>query len=203
MSAKGTTPQTTIDRYKKIARVYIRNGFNKAKAIQEVMPDMSWASCQSNTYNIFNHKVTQDEVERLLRKAAATENIGPERVLRMLATYAEAGMMLAKFKKVNEDGGVEWDFTGATEEELITINQIETTVTKDGDRKSKVAMSDPLAAIDKLARIHGMYSDNLNVSTEVSLIDRINASRARISQPGTVDAIDVVEEGDEEDDGIT
>lgn len=198
MSAKGTTPQSTRIRYLKVAREYCNNGFIKWKAIRKVYPDMSEESCKSNTYNIFNNDIVQDEIEKFMRRSAGRADFGADKVMRLLTQYAEAGETLAKFKVPDGEGGLKWDFTEATEEDLALINSIERTEMKDGSMKTKVSHADPLVALDKLARVFGMFDDKLNVQTEMSLIDRINSSRARISQPGTIDTD--AEEVEEDDD---
>ena len=202
MGAKGETDQSTRLRHIKVAREYCQNGFIKWKAIRKFYPDMSEASCKSNTYNIFSQDVIQEEIEKHMRRATGQANFGADRVMRLLAAYANAGETLAKFKKDDGKGGLKWDFTDATEDDLMLINSIENTEMKDGSMKTKVSHADPLVALDKLARIHGMFDDKLNIQTEMSLIDRINSSRARISQPGTIDtqADDVSDTKDEDDD---
>ena len=104
----------------------------------------------------------------------------------MMKLYAESGLRLAKFKKVNDDGELYWDFTDATEEELQAITTLETATYMEGRgpasrevKRMKIGALDPLMALDKLARAYGLYQDNLNLSGETSLVDRINAGRKR------------------------
>ena len=93
---------------------------------------------------------------------------------------ADAGVVLSKFKKV-VGKTLEWDFTGATQEELVAINEIVTTerTTAGGGKTvtTKIGYSDPKAALDSLARQLGMFKDNLEITGAMSLVDRINAGR--------------------------
>tara|TARA_R110000772_G_scaffold84378_1_gene178151 strand:- start:431 stop:1006 length:576 start_codon:yes stop_codon:yes gene_type:complete len=188
MSAKGTTPQSSRDRYLRCAKEYCRNGFNKTLALEKVY-GYSRKTASTNTYGVFSRDIVQNEIERLLKLANDRLEMGPERVLQLLAMYAEAGLALAKFKKVNEAGDLYWDFTDATEDELLLINQLETAEFTEGRgpnardvKKFKIGTSDPLAAIDKLARVYGMYDDKLKIQGEISLKDRINAGRKRANK---------------------
>jgi phage terminase small subunit len=182
--AEGTTT-VAREKYLRCAKEYCRNGFNKTMALEKVYR-YSHRTAMQNTWRIFSHPVTMNEVERLLKMANDRLEMGPERVLQLLGLYAEAGIHLAKFKKVNGNGDLYWDFTDATEEELLLVNQLETAEYTEGRgegardiKKFKIGHSDPLAAIDKLARVYGMYDDKLKLSGEMSLIDRINAGQKR------------------------
>lgn len=185
MSAKEhNTTGVARDKYLRCAKEYCRNGFNKTMALEKVYR-YSHRTATQNTWRIFSHPVTMNEVERLLKMANDRLEMGPERVLQLLGLYAEAGLALAKFKKVHE-GDLYWDFTDATEEELLLVNQLETAEYTEGRgpdarqiKKFKIGHSDPLTAIDKLARVYGMYDDKVKLSGELSLIDRINAGQKR------------------------
>ena len=189
----GKTQQSATLRYKAVAREYCRNGFNKTAALEKVY---GWKhkTAVNNTTNIFGDKRVQDEIERLLKAAQNKIEFGPEQVLEMLKFYAESGVTLAKFRKVNENGELHWDFSDATEEDLAMIHQLEVAEYVEGRgstarkvKKFKIGSSDPLSALDKLARIYGMYNDSLKLDGEVSLVDRINAGRKRINKDGDDD----------------
>lgn len=182
--------QSATLRYKAVAREYCRNGFNKTAAIEKVYPNYNETSKRSNICNIFSDERVQNEIERLLRQAEKKIEFGPEQVLEMLKMYAESGFTLAKFKKVSEEGDVYWDFTDATEEDLAYLHQLEVSEYVEGRgktarkvKKFKIGSTNPLDALDKLARIYGLYQDNLNLQGEQSLIDRINAGRKRVEKP--------------------
>jgi hypothetical protein len=177
------------ERYLALAREYCRNGFNKTAAVETVM---GWKheTAKNNTHKYFNaNEIVIAEVRRLMDLDGKDAEQRVKRIMELLELYAEGGMILAKFKKVDPTSGdLYWDFTGATQEELMTINSLETAEFAEGRgpdarhiKKFKIGHSDPLMALDRLARIHGMYQDNLNVQGELSFKDRINAARNRLA----------------------
>ena len=146
--------------------------------------------------SIFEGASFQAELElqqsRLRKKYHLDEDWVVERMMRL----ADAGETLSKFKKVTKGGGLEWDFTGATPEELVAINDIVTTTrTEKGGGKvvtCKIGYTDPKAALDSLMRKLGLFKDGLDLPGVISLVDRINAGRNQ-SRPG--DDAKVIEGG--------
>jgi phage terminase small subunit len=179
--------QPAKDRALALAQEYVRNGFDKTKAV-EVVTGWAHEVATKNTWRLFNNPVTEDEIKRLMDKSTKSAEMDADRVMKLLTMYAESGITLAKFKVTNADGELFWDFTGATEEELALVHSLEVSTYMEGRgddarevRKWKITTSDPLVALDKLARALGMYTENIKVSGELSLIDRINAARRTAS----------------------
>ena len=167
------------------------------RAIQFFMQGMTkvdalvYAGYSRNTANqsqtVFSRPRVAAELERrqlaLRKKSALTE----EWVINRFMMIADSGTILARFKKVTPDGGLRWDFTGATEEELSVINELTVITVESTDLEGvktiktnyKVGTQDPAGALNSLTRIQGMFNDKVQFQGELSLVDRIIRGRAR------------------------
>ena len=112
-----------------------------------------------------------------------------EWVIERLMRVADSGIVMAKFKKVTADGKLDWDFTNATLEELSLINDMNIDSYTEGKGESarkvkrfKLNVSDPKSALDSLARILGMFNDNMTIKGELSMVERLHAGRARVKR---------------------
>ena len=145
------------------------------------------AGYSANTGNspssVFDRPVVVNELTRRQLVIRKEYNLSEEWVIERLMRFADSGRTLARFKKVTEDGGLEWDFTGATEEELALISELTVAIFSDADgtiiKRPKVSISDPLGALNSLARIQGMFKDKIQFEGELSLVDRISRGRER------------------------
>jgi len=129
------------------------------------------------------------EIERRRKQIIEDHGLTLEWVIERLMRIADSGRTLAKFKKVTADGYLDWDFTNATPKELSLINDINIDSYTEGRGKGargvkrfKVNSSDPKAALDSLARILGAFNDNLTVKSELSMVERLHAGRARVKR---------------------
>jgi len=93
------------------------------------------------------------------------DEFGPDHIKRQLIRIAQANML--DFAKWSEDGEVKFidsaKLTRAQGECIISVSQ---TVTKYGG-SIKIERINPLDALDKLSRIHGMYKDSLEITDPV------------------------------------
>jgi len=138
-----------------------------------------------NPQKMFNKPNVAAEVRRrreiMARRAEVTEE-------RIVAEYARIAFgSIAKFKKVDFNGGLYWDFTGATEEDLELIEAMDTETYVDGRgeesrivKKLKIKPYPKLQALDALARHLGLFKDSVNVTHEVTLVDRMTRGRERV-----------------------
>ena len=104
-------------------------------------------------------------------------------IIERLMMLADSQSVLAKFKKVGDKGGLTWDFTGATVDELATINALTvvTSISASGTvtTTTKINAADPKGALDSLARTKGMFQDKVKFEGELSLVDRLIRGRER------------------------
>ena len=91
-----------------------------------------------------------------------------------------------KFVKVQDDGSLDYDFTGATPEDLKLIQelQVETVTQRNGvvTKKFKVTKLDAIRALDQLNRMMGNFQDKLEVFDAASSIERLQRGRLRVKE---------------------
>lgn len=166
---------------------YFENGFNKKAAL--LSAGFSESTATGRPQLVFDDPLVVAEIERRKAKLAERHEVTQDWVIERYKMIANAGMTLAKFKKIGKDGELFWDFSGATEEELAVINELATEIYMEGKgpraqkiKKFKISISDPKAALDSLARHLGMFNDKLDVTVGASLVERLQAGRNRTKQ---------------------
>ncbi len=128
---------------------------------------------------VFNHPVVLKELKRRQEENRKEYKLDEDWVIQRLMRLVDSGSILAKFKKVLPDGKLDWDFTGATEDDLACINELTVGFDKEGRRTMKIGTESIVAAADKLMRKLGSYQDvTINIG-EVTLSDRIDRGRER------------------------
>ncbi|KKL64978.1 hypothetical protein LCGC14_2159620, partial [marine sediment metagenome] len=73
----------------------------------------------------------------------------------------------------------DWDFTGATINELALIDEL-TVLEKNGAFAMKIGVPSRQAALDALCRVLGLNKDKLDLSGTVSLVERLQKGRDRV-----------------------
>lgn len=143
----------------------------------------------THTDRLFSHPDVVREIERRRGKLEARLDLTREWIVSRLMKLADSNITLAKYKKVDEDGAPYWDFTGASQEDMALLMEIsqEGYIQGLGEggkkiRKFKVAPGDPMAALMALARIQGLFDQNINVKGEIDIISRIQKGRERAAK---------------------
>ena len=162
-----------VDRY--------MEGASKADAMR--LAGLSEGYATKHQGDFFDQPLIAAEVERRQRSARRRYELEEDWVVQRLMRIANSGEVLARFKKVQPDGLLAWDFTGATEDELAAISELTVTTRRDsqGDEvvKVKVGSTDPKGALDSLCRRLGLFEDRVRLEGELSLVDRISRGRDR------------------------
>lgn len=135
-----------LDKDMVIINHYFSCGLNKDEAWRR--SGKKWA--QELSYLFFRRPEVKAEIARRMKKMEKKTELSANLLIDRLVSIVESYFALSKYKKVDEAGKLFWDFTGATQEELVAVNDLE-----------KVGALDPNTAIDKLVRILGMYKDKL------------------------------------------
>src|SRR5262249_55845302 len=141
------------------------------------------------SWKTFRHPLVVAEIARRRAKLAEQSELTAEWIINRLMLIADANLILAKFKKVDADGTLSWDFSSATPEELAVISGLQTDIYvemgaggKKKVKKFKVESIDPLAALNMLARIQGLFNDKVEVQGEISIVERMQKARERALQ---------------------
>jgi len=124
-------------------------------------------------------------------------NVTGSRVLEEIARIAFAKM--SDFARVEKGSLVITDTAQLTEDQQAAISEISETVTESG-RTIRVKLHDKGAALDKLAKVLGMYRDRIELSgpggtaiqiadVRAKIADRLKLIHERKDAPGTVEIL--------------
>ncbi len=137
------------------------------------------STAKSGIKETFNHPVVLAEIKRRQEALRKKYELNEDWVIQRLMRIADSGAILARFKIVRPDGHLDWDFTGATEDELAAVNELTVSYDKNGNHQMKVGADSPKGALDSLCRKLGLFQDiQINIG-EVTLSDRIDRGRER------------------------
>ena len=167
---------------------HLMGGTSKVDAMR--LAGFSECYATKHQADFFDRPLMKAALAKRQRSARRRYELDEDWVIQRLMRIANGGEILAKFKKVQDDGSLAWDFTGATEDELAAINELTVTTRRDaqGDEiiKVKVGSADPKGALDSLCRRLGLFQDNFRFDGEVTLVDRITAGRDRARAPAAL-----------------
>jgi len=174
------------DRHLRVIDAYFENGFNKGKALKTV--GYTQRTSRSNPQSVFSREDVKAEIARRKERLAEKHEVTQELIIGELLKRALSGATLAKFKKIQDNGTLMWDFTGATDEELALVSDLGVDFMKIGRGKGAVDVTkfrikepDVQAALMALARDLGLFNDSLEV-TGGTVADRIREGRARLAK---------------------
>lgn len=138
---------------------------------------------EKRTDLIFSRPDVKEFINEQQKEILAKLDVSKEWVTGRLVAIAQAGEVLAKFKKVDpKTGMIEWDFRGATEGELALIDTltVDTTYGLSGKTvKCKIGVPSQLSALDSLCRIMGFNKDPLADALKMNLVERLQQGRKR------------------------
>ncbi len=141
------------------------------------------STCEHQQVRFFQRPKIKKVLNERRYRARKEYKLDEDWVIQRLMRIANAGEILARFKKVDGNGQMSWDFTDASQDDLAVINELTVTSERDKDgvlvTKTKIGVSDPKGALDSLCRKLGLFNDKLNLSGGLSLMDRLQAGRKR------------------------
>ena len=186
--AKKRVPQCTQQQLLMID-AFFTNGFVKKQA----MLSAGYSEKTSNIPQlIFGKPHVAAEIDRRRKKIAKRNELSEDWVVKRLMRRADAGAILAPFKKVDFNGQLYWDFSDATEEELQLVQAIGVEFVTEGRgeaaitvQKVRVQEPDAMAALNALCRHLGLFNDKLEIKG--SLADKIREGRARVNRDNNED----------------
>ena len=155
------------------------NAFLSGMSKKDAMLEAGYAKSIKSDF-VFSREDVRHEVERRQEKVAAKYDVSQEWVVERLVRMAESNTTLAKFIKVDEEGQLDWDFTGATIQELALIEELAVKSTIAGGYEMKIATPSRQKAIDSLCRILGFNKDKLDLTGSLSLVERLQRGRGRV-----------------------
>lgn len=190
---KSKMPAKASDRQMAVINAYFENGFVKKAAMLAAGYAESTATVRSGV--VFDHPNVVKEIERRRAKMIKKHELSQDWIIERFMRLANAGETLAKFKVVQEDGSLMWDFDGATEDELALVQELGVDYYTEGRgkaavsvKKFKVKSPDVQAALIALARHLGLFNDKIELTG--SLAERIQAGRDRAHKNHSEDTDD-------------
>ncbi len=176
------------DKMYRVVVEYFDNSFNKRQAM--LSAGYSLQTCDHQTAQVFEHPAVKKEIARRHAEKDKTSKIDREWIVSRLMALADGYEKLNQFVKVAEDGSLYWDFKGATEKELKYIRGLSLDFYTDGKgdfartvKKFKIDTTDPLAVLNTLARIEGLFADRLKLEGDDGVIEALQAGRRRANIP--------------------
>jgi phage terminase small subunit len=164
---------------------YFANGYNKRAAMRTV--GYSEKSIEGYQHRLFNHPDIIAEIHKRRFGAQRRTDISVDRVLQEYAKIAFANF--GDLLEINDDGTATLDMAGMTEEQRAALSEFQVDEYQDGKgedarpvKKFKVKFHDKKAALDALAKHLGMFTEKVEVSGELSVVDRILAGRKRAAE---------------------
>ena len=172
------------DKQHRVVTEYLSNGLQEGEAMRAAGYEES--TCQDHPERVFKHPAVVAEIERRQELAASAANLDQSWIIERLMALADAPRVLAKFKKVTRDGMLRWDFTGITDVELALIKTLSTETLSAGEqgvlKKFKIDTTDPLAVLNSLARIAGLFQDRIKLESDEGVIEILQSARNRIKK---------------------
>jgi len=179
---KGKSTKATVAKRFAVADEYLINGHDKAKAM--VSGGYKQLTATRNSGSVFDRPEIIAYINAKKVKAAARNELTEDWIIQRLMALADSGRVLAKFKKVQSDGAIAWDFTGATQDDLAVVQAIGVDYYTEGRgpdavqvKKFRIKEPDVRQALVDLGRTLAMFTDKVEVNED--LADRIRQGQKR------------------------
>lgn len=174
MRKKGTEAKLT-PRERKTVDHYFTNGFRKAEAMRSAGYGGKGGL---SPYEFFQRGLVVAEIERRHKAARVKYESDEELCMAVLRRKILGDETLARFKHVGDDGQLYWDFSGATQEDLACVSELQTETYMDGRgddarevKRTKIKASDPAAYLSLMMRKLGLLQDSIKLAADQSLIE--------------------------------
>lgn len=173
-----------LTRHRKVADEYLTNGLNKMQAMRTC--GYSDQTSRHAQHTVFGNKFVIDYLAEKQASIQKKYELTEDWIIQRMMKLADSNNILAPFKRKDEDGGLYWDFSEATQEDLSVITGMMTETYYEGKgedrkaiRKFKIEVPDPKGALDSLMRRMGLFNDKLDVKGEVNFVERLQRGRER------------------------
>lgn len=170
------------DKQHRLVTEYLSNDMNECQAM--LASGYSESTARDHPEKVFRHPAVVAEIERRQERLALAAELDQAWIIERLMELANGARTLAKFKKVGDDGTLHWDFTGASEADLALIKSMATETSMGADavvlKKFKIETADPVAVLNSLARIAGLFQDRLKIESDEGVIEILQSARNRI-----------------------
>jgi len=176
------------DKHRVAIDAYFANGLDRGAALRTA--GYSEKTIRSNPQSVFAHPDVAAEIERRMAAIAAKSDLTLEMVIAELRKigFAKLGDLLV----VQPDGSGYFDLTRMTEDQRAALAEFSVEEYKQGRGpharqvvKNKMKFGDKKGALELLARYFGAFKDQLVVTGELSIVDRLLRGRERVKKTET------------------
>jgi hypothetical protein len=161
------------DRHKQVADFFLNNGGNQYKAL--VAAGYAEVTADKMAARVFGRPEVIEYINTQKILAAERNELSQDWIIERLMDLADSGRVLAKYKKVQEDGSLAWDFTGVTDAELSVIQAIGVDYYTEGRgpegvvvKKFRIKEPDVRQALVDLGRTMALFTDKVEVSGDLA-----------------------------------
>jgi len=181
------------DKHRIAVHAFLTNGGVKADAMRTA--GYSENTSKDRADIVFNRPEVIAFIAQRRAEQAEKMELSEDWVIKRLMRIADSGSVLAKYKVIQSDGTLAWDFTAAPDEDLALINELSVDTYTEGRgpgairvKKFKIKTGDAFTALNALARVLGIFDDKLEVSG-ASLIERLHAGRKRLGKEDNAETL--------------
>lgn len=166
------------ERHMEVIDNWFQNGRDKRRALIDAGYSDSVAASPGV---IFKREDVQREILRREKKLARRYGVTEDKIIEEISKLAFTSM--ADFIKINPETGLPGlDLKNATHEQLSALTDLKAT-----PAGIQFKLGEKLAALDKLARINGMFDDKVTVLGAEDAVARLQAGRARMNKRNSED----------------
>jgi phage terminase small subunit len=147
----------------------------------------SKSMCTTNTAHVFDREDVLLEMERRRGLASKRSDVDMDWIIDRLKSIADANVV--DLLDVYSDGSVELNLEYLTPDLKRSIGGLNVDTVTEGRgtnarkvKRIKITSADKLRALELLIRHLGLSKEKITVEGEVSLVDRLNAGRARVAK---------------------
>lgn len=178
----GTGTQKINDRHELLVLKYFEYDFNREKAAKAC----GYKSAAVYTSRLFRHPNVVAMIKKKQAEMAQKHELNEDCVIRRLMTIADASL-----GDVLIDMGPDADLTALTKEQRYALAEYKSEIYVDGRgdnardvKRVSVKLADKLAALEKLGKRLGLFTDKVQLDASDELVKALQAGRARVHDGG-------------------
>lgn len=175
----GQGTKKAEDRYELLVIKYFEHDFNRQKAAEAC----GYSSESVYTSRLFRHPKVVELIKKKQAEMAEQHELSESWVIQRLMAIADASL-----GDVLIDMGPDADLTKLTKKQRYALSEYKSEIYVDGRgdeardvKRVSVKLADKLAALEKLGKRLGLFTDKVELNASDDLIKALQAGRARVS----------------------
>lgn len=179
---KGGYTSKADDRYELLVLKYFEYDFDRARAAAAC----GYAGGAEAMHRLFRHPKVVALIKKRQEEAAKKHELNEDWVIKRLMSIADASL-----GDVLIDMGPDADLTQLTKEQRYALAEYKSEIYVDGRgdnardvKRVSVKLADKLAALEKLGKRLGLFTDKVELNASDELVKALQAGRARVHDAG-------------------